>query len=49
MKKQISSRDIRCYTVPNPPQKEIEKNVQKANIITRTALCKMMDVDVYTK
>lgn len=49
MKKQLTGRDIRCIVVPNPPQKEIEKNVQKANSITRTALCKCVLPEIYTK
>lgn len=46
--KQLTSRDIRCYTVSRPAQKEIENKLQQAKELERTAFCKMVLPDIVT-
>lgn len=49
MKTQLTSRDIRCTVVKSPEKDYITEKIKQANNVTRTALCKCVHVDVYTR
>lgn len=46
--KQLTSRDIRCYSTQRPPQKEILAKLQQAKELERTAFCKMVLPEIVT-